>query len=274
MEEFIEDIYTGVNAYDYVQTTCLDAVPCQSFLSFAWFENTKIGCALATCQAVQGAPMAARQQYFGVCAYDRKADLTARPYVAPPSCQFCPNDASICSNNLCCPYDLNAMTCPSVGGVGAGSGGSPPDGLIDLYYISRTPSKIAYATNATEVQELITIGAVSHGIIGKVAAAGNDASKCGVLKPIYHLYSPHFRCNYYIVDEYLVRVRMDEGYEYKGILGYAVRGINACGASLAIYEFFRHSDGITQVPNSTDVLTMMSERSGYIYHGISFAVWR
>ncbi|KFD54802.1 hypothetical protein M514_04236 [Trichuris suis] len=265
MEEFVEDIYTGVNSYDYTAANCIDEIPCHSFLAFSWFENSRVGCALATCASVKAAEDENSQQYFGVCAYNYKADLTARPYVAPPECQFCPSNAKICTNHLCCPYDLTAMTCPE------GAGAGVPASLKSLYRVHHTRANTVLTTNETEVDQLVQAGGTSAGIIGRIAT-GNDSS-CSFLKPVHHIYSPHFKSNYYMTDDYLFKVRMKEGYENKGIIGYAVQGVHSCNATIAIYDFFRPTDGITHIPNSTEVQNYMNYKSGYIYHGVSFALW-
>ncbi|CDW54516.1 CAP domain containing protein [Trichuris trichiura] len=261
MEEFVEEIYTGVNSYDYAASSCVDEIPCHSFLAFSWFENSRVGCALSTCKTVTGAEDENSEQYFGVCAYNHKADLTARPYVSPPECQFCPNEANVCTNHLCCKYIVKKENCFNI----------TASNLKNLYRVHHTSANTVLTTNDTEVEKLIQAGATSVGIIGRIAT-GNDSS-CSVLKPVHHIYSPHFKSNYYIADDYLFKVRMNEGYVNKGIIGYAVQGVHSCSATIAIYDFFRYTDGITHIQNSTEVQNYMSYKSGYLFHGVSFAIW-
>ncbi|KRZ02353.1 hypothetical protein T11_9575 [Trichinella zimbabwensis] len=53
---------------------------------------------------------------------------------------------------------------------------------------------------------------------------------CPELLPVFFIYSPLQRVNYYLTDELLLKVRLSEGYENKGIIGYAAPGFGASDA--------------------------------------------
>ncbi|KRY69554.1 GLIPR1-like protein 2 [Trichinella pseudospiralis] len=275
-EEFVEELYSGANEYDYEAIRCTEEkVACESFIQFAWFETTVMGCAIADCENVANSPEQGAQ-YFGVCAYDIKADLTKQPYVAPPACTFCPQNQSICSNNLCCHLDLNApadcgdQEIPSSAGTA-----SMPKNLVPLTRLYNSAVGTNYfSINKEEIGNLTRMGYRDLGVIGRIANGSKD-SECKNLVPIYHLYSPIFRSDYYMTDPLLRSVRLSEGYHDKGILGYTAKGLGVCNSDVPIYEFFKREQGLLQMPNSTEVMNLFRHViPGYVYQGISFPVWK
>ncbi|KAL1242978.1 Cysteine-rich venom protein [Trichinella spiralis] len=277
MEEFVEELYSGANEYMYEESRCIPdgKVACESFIQFAWFETTVMGCAIADCESVVNSPDPG-PHYFGVCAYDIKADLTKQPYVAPPACSFCPQNQSMCSNNLCCHLDLNAPAdCGDQEIPGSSSKMSMPKSLVPLTRLYNSAMGTNYfSIKQEEIRNLTTMGYRDLGVIGRIANDSKDP-ECKHLVPIYHIYSPIFRSDYYMTDPLLRNIRLAEGYHDKGILGYTAKGLGVCNSDVPIYEFFKREQGLMQMPNSTEVVNLFKHViPGYVYQGISFPIWK
>ncbi|KRY41436.1 hypothetical protein T01_239 [Trichinella spiralis] len=109
------------------------------------------------------------------------------------------------------------------------------------------------------------------GTIGSVSP--EEDPMCPELLPIYCIYSPLQRSHYYITDELLLKVRLSEGYENKGIIGYAAPGYGACDAFTRIYEFYSPYSKVIQFADLEWAEKFMRGQGGHAYQGTTFAIW-
>ncbi|XP_003377660.1 conserved hypothetical protein [Trichinella spiralis] len=101
------------------------------------------------------------------------------------------------------------------------------------------------------------------GTIGSVSP--EEDPMCPELLPIYCIYSPLQRSHYYITDELLLKVRLSEGYENKGIIGYAAPGYGACDAFTRIYEFYSPYSKVIQFADLEWAEKFMRGQGGHAY---------
>ncbi|KRZ79963.1 hypothetical protein T10_12939 [Trichinella papuae] len=103
------------------------------------------------------------------------------------------------------------------------------------------------------------------GTIGSIAPEEDPI--CPELLPVYYIYSPLQRVNYYLTDELLLKVQLSEGYENKGIISYAEPGFGACDAFTRIYEFYSPYSGVIQFADLEWAEKFMRGHHGYTYQG-------
>ncbi|OUC45356.1 hypothetical protein D917_08503 [Trichinella nativa] len=80
----------------------------------------------------------------------------------------------------------------------------------------------------------------------------------------------------YLTNTEVYKERLRDGFENKGIIGYALAGPEACQVSVAIYTFFSQALGTTvQLQNGTDVLQLLRDQipGSFLYQGVEFYVW-
>ncbi|XP_003380531.1 conserved hypothetical protein [Trichinella spiralis] len=158
-------------------------------------------------------------------------------------CQFCLGHL-----DLNAPADCGDQEIP-----GSSSKMSMPKSLVPLTRLYNSAMGTNYfSIKQEEIRNLTTMGYRDLGVIGRIANDSKDP-ECKHLVPIYHIYSPIFRSDYYMTDPLLRNIRLAEGYHDKGILGYTAKGLGVCNSDVPIYEFFKREQGLMQMPNSTEV---------------------
>ncbi|CDW58893.1 hypothetical protein TTRE_0000721901 [Trichuris trichiura] len=153
----------------------------------------------------------------------------------------------------------------------------PLDSLekVTRYYSTRaTDNRLETDTTVGMQGGLFAQGFGSLGVIGRwVSTSKSSGNACTQLKPVYKLYSSRQTSTYYMINQDLMmRRQSDPGYTNMGIVGYAVSGEGVCQATVPVYEFWRRNYGIVQVPARQMPLYLLSS-SGYVWQGVSFAIW-
>uniref|UniRef100_A0A5S6QX19 SCP domain-containing protein n=1 Tax=Trichuris muris TaxID=70415 RepID=A0A5S6QX19_TRIMR len=265
IEEYVEDANSWMTYFDYENngwganglpepTAKEDNLFRQAF----WYEAQELGCGRATCPPTQ---QGAESTTLVVCAYTYKQAADQRPYLVLPGgspCMLCGSLKTCREDGLCCVSRNN-------GGGGGGGGavpplsgtcGSTPDNLVNLVRMWYAPTTTNYLlTDQMEISRIAALpGTTYNQAIGRVASATNTA--CPQLTPIYRI------------------MRLSEGYQPKGIIGYAVRGENICGATIPIYEFYQAASGILQAQKDPDGLAVLHKRYGsWDWQGVTFWIW-
>ncbi|XP_003379421.1 conserved hypothetical protein, partial [Trichinella spiralis] len=108
-------------------------------------------------------------------------------------------------------------------------------------------------TDPLVIQQYRSIPAMGNlGPIGAVIR--RYITSCPTLRPIHHIYSPTQMMDFYTINEEVYQQRLRQGYQNRGIIGYAVPGPRQCGSSLAIFDFYSAAYSVVvQLQNSTDV---------------------
>ncbi|KRX86757.1 hypothetical protein T4B_14903 [Trichinella pseudospiralis] len=113
-------------------------------------------------------------------------------------------------------------------------------------------------------------GYTNNGVVGRWAKAQRSA--CPYLRPIHGLIGPG-GFHLYVMDDALYNQRRREGYSDIGIVGYGVTGIGVCNASVPIYQFRRSGAAYVNQVTQSQLSTYLPQRNGWIWEGISFAIF-
>ncbi|KRX39041.1 Diphthine--ammonia ligase, partial [Trichinella murrelli] len=257
----------GAINYNYASNTCEPGATCDNFKQFSWYQANKIGCSLAKCQAVNG-PCAGMNAgapgYLGVCAYSHKALLNQVPYVVGMNnqpCTYCASTEVICSQNLCCTREIGVFN------------EQTKDDMVKLVrFFDNNKRTNLLVTDVNEMQRLRRLPEVTDlGTIGSLAK--EKTNSCPYLKPVHHLFSNKLQMDVYLTNTEVYKERLRDGFENKGIIGYALAGPEACQVSVAIYTFFSQALGTTvQLQNGTDVLQLLRDQipGSFLYQGVEF----
>ncbi|XP_003370120.1 pathogenesis-related protein PRB1-2, partial [Trichinella spiralis] len=201
----------GAMNYNYASNTCEPGATCDNFKQFSWYQASKIGCSLAKCQAVNGPCAginAGAPGYLGVCAYSHKALLNQVPYVVGMNnqpCTYCASTEVICSQNLCSKDDMVKL----------------------VRFFDNNKRTNLLVTDVNEMQRLRRLPEVADlGAIGSLAK--EKTNSCPYLKPVHHLFSNKLQMDVYLTNTEVYKERLRDGFENKGIIGYALAGPEAC----------------------------------------------
>ncbi|CDW54061.1 CAP domain containing protein [Trichuris trichiura] len=233
-----------------------------------WFEAQEIGCGRATCNR--------NRETLIVCAYTYKHNERSFPYIqmqGAEKCAVCRSTKSACTNGLCCKNATDSGTTPTPGPT-SGDCGSTPGNLTQLYRTWYGTTSTNYLiSDETEFYRISMQPRAEHNRpIGRVAK-GLD-TRCPQLVAIHHLYSAAITSDYYIVDSSLYESLLMGGYEDRGIIGYAVKGENVCGATVPVYEFYRTSIAHMQLQAGPDATDVFNGRYGaWDWRGVTFWMW-
>ncbi|KFD53758.1 hypothetical protein M514_05264, partial [Trichuris suis] len=105
------------------------------------------------------------------------------------------------------------------------------------YYNARTTENRLESDTGTQ-GALLVQGYGNGGIVGKwVKSTAKEGNACTQLKPVYRLYSKEKNSVYYLINEDIMQVESERGYENQGIVGYAVSAEGLCQANTPIFEF-------------------------------------
>ncbi|CDW58894.1 hypothetical protein TTRE_0000722001 [Trichuris trichiura] len=140
------------------------------------------------------------------------------------------------------------------------------------YFNARTTENRLEADTGIQ-GSLLVQGYANTGIVGKwVKSTAKEGNACAQLKPVYRLYSKNKNSAYYLINQDVMQVELERGYENQGIVGYAVSDEGLCQANTPIFEFGHKTAGVVQAP-STQYGPYWWNSNGYIYQGVSFAIW-
>ncbi|CDW54428.1 hypothetical protein TTRE_0000269801 [Trichuris trichiura] len=186
------------------------------------------------------------------------------PYVEMPpnlaDCSLCSSSKPICdatTNNLCCDASVYDLVVQSVGGADCGTEPPPGDRInVSRYYDNSIRSNIlAFTGIANTIPTDLDRNARKYTILGPVGSVvkpGATVPGCPYLKPIRHLYSLGGKQNLYLIDEFEIDARLEQGMLDRGIVGQAVTGHMICNATIAMYRFRISAFNVVQLSNLTD----------------------